>query len=363
MIEVLKAKGSAIPLVKCEELSLLMEELYREDEAEFLCGLPQTPFSVAGLAQTLGFSDVSELGKKLERMADTGQLHCAEMRTGEKYYNINTLIPGLMEIVFLPGQVDEHRKKVARLFEDYRKTVNCLPDFEVEGVWRFPFFRTLAVEKEITGSQSIQPYDNISLYVKKADYIAVGTCFCNQVQALTSAPCNKPKEVCMTFGPQAHNYIKRGFARSISNEEAFRILDMTEKAGMVHCASNTGKYIDGLCNCCICHCGFLQNLKKSRKPYNVSPSSFVVEFDSANCTACGACVERCQMGALTTAGNEIVFNREKCIGCGLCISYCSMGLLELKSREQATVPPVNNSEFYMTLVNSMKKMTVDSGGT
>jgi len=354
LIDVLKAKGSAIPLVKCEELSLLLRELYREDDAEFLAGLPLTPFSAAGLAQVMGGCDVQELSRKLEHMADVGQLHCAELRTGETYYNINTLIPGFLEICFLPGKVDEHRTKVARLFEDYRNTVKGLPDFEVEGVWRFPFFRTLAVEKEITGSQSIQPYDNVSMYVKKADYIAVGTCFCNQVQALTSAPCNKPKEVCMTFGPQAHSYIKRGFARRISNEEAFKILDMTEKAGMVHCASNTGKYIDGLCNCCICHCGFLQNIKNSKKPYNVAPSSFVVEFDRANCTACGACVDRCQMGALTEAGSEIVFNRERCIGCGLCISYCSMGLLELKARDGATVPPVNNSEFYTTLTNSMK---------
>lgn len=351
----MKAKGNALPLVESEELSLLMKELYKEEDADFLAGLPLTPFSAAGLAQAAGISDVDELGRKLERMADTGQLHCAELRTGEKYYNVNSLIPGLLEIVFLPGQVDEQRKKVARLFEDYRNTLRDLPDLGIEGVWRFPFFRTLAVGKEITGSQSVQPYDDISLYVKKADYIAVGTCFCNQVQALTTTPCSKPKEVCMTFGRQAHNYIKRGFARRISNEEAFKILDMTEKAGMVHCASNTGKYIDGLCNCCICHCEFLQNLKKSLKPYNVSPSNFVVEFDSANCTACGACVERCQLGALTDTGKEIVFDRDRCIGCGLCISYCPTGLLELKAREDAKVPPLNNTEFYTALVSSMKK--------
>jgi electron transport complex protein RnfB len=355
LLEVLKAKGSAIPLIECEELSLLLRELYREEEAEFIAGLPLTPFAADSLAQTIDVCDIQELSNKLEHMADTGQLHCAQLRTGETFYNINTLIPGLLEIVFLPGQVDEHRRKVARLFENYRNRVNTLPDFDIEGVWRFPFFRTLAVEKEISGSQSIQPYDNISLYVKKADYIAVGTCFCNQIQALTSTPCNKPKEVCMTFGPQAHNYIKRGFSRRISNEEAFKILDTTEKAGMVHCASNTGKYIDGLCNCCICHCGFLQNINKAIKPFNVAPSSFVVEFDRDNCSACGACVDRCQMGALTDNGNEIVFNRERCIGCGLCISYCSMGLLELKTRDNATVPPVNNSEFYTTLFNSMKK--------
>ncbi len=355
LLEVLKAKGSAIPLIECEELSFLLRELYREEEAEFIARLPLTPFSVEGLAQVIGGCDIKELSQKLERMAGTGQLHCAQLRTGETFYNVNTLIPGLLEICFLPGKVDEHRKKVARLFEDYRKTVNRLPNFEIEGVWRFPFFRTLAVEKEITGSQSIQPYDNISLYVKKADYIAVGTCFCNQIQALTSAPCNKPKEVCMTFGPQAHNYIKHGFSRRISNGEAFKILDITEKAGMVHCASNTGKYIDGLCNCCTCHCGFLQNINKSIKPFNVAPSSFVVEFDRDNCSSCGACVDRCQMGALTDTGSEIVFNRGRCIGCGLCISYCSMGLLKLIARDDAMVPPVNNSQFYTTLANSMIK--------
>jgi Na+-translocating ferredoxin:NAD+ oxidoreductase subunit B len=354
LIEVLKAKGSNLPLLKCEELYRLLEELYREDEAEFISTLPLAPFSAAGLSQAMGASAGGELADKLERMADKGQLHCVQLQTGETYYTINTLIPGFLEICFMPGQVDDHRKKVARLFEDYRNTVKDLPDYEVEGVWRFPLFRTLAVEKDIPGSLSVQPYDNVSMYVKKADYIAVGTCFCNQVQALTSAPCNKPKEVCMSFGPQAYNYIKRGFARSIAKDEAFIILDKAEQAGLVHCASNTGKYIDGLCNCCICHCGFLQNIRKSIRPYNVAPSGFVVEFDHDNCSSCGACVDRCQMGALTIVADEIVFSRERCIGCGLCISYCPQGLLELKARLDASTPPMNNTQLFTTMANSMK---------
>jgi ferredoxin len=354
LIEVLKAKGSNLPLIKCEELSLLLQELYREDEAEFISRLPITPFSAATLSQAMGGYDIKELADKLEHMADTGQLHCVHLQTGETYYTINTLIPGFLEICFMPGQVDEHRKKVARLFEDYRKTVKDWPNLEIEGVWRFPLFRTLAVEKDIPGSLSVQPYDNVSMYVKKADYIAVGTCFCNQVQALTSVPCDKPKEVCMSFGPQAYNYIKRGFARSISKEEAFKILDMAEEAGLVHCASNTGKYIDGLCNCCICHCGFLQNIRKSVKPYNVAPSGFVVEFDRDNCSSCEACIDRCQMGALSLVGGEIVFSREKCIGCGLCISHCPSGSLELKVRNDAAVPPVNNSQLFTAMADSMK---------
>ena len=233
--------------------------------------------------------------------------------------------------------------------------MECQPNLEIEGVWRFPFFRTLPVEKEIESNTSIQPYDKVSKYIQKPEYIAVGTCFCNQVQTLSSIPSGKPKEVCMTFGPTAQSYIKRGFARRITSEEAFKILDEAERAGLVHCASNTGKYIDGMCNCHIDHCKFLQNIRKSVKPFMVSPSGFVVEYSAEDCTSCGACVERCQMGALVMSGDELVFNSNRCIGCGLCISYCPTGCLQLKAREQAKAPPVNNTQLYSTMLNSMKK--------
>ncbi len=355
LIERLNSKGSSLPLIKCDELYAMLAEIYTAEEAEFIANLPLTPFTASGLRETMRESDKAGLLDRLERMADTGQLHTVDSPAGETYYLINTLIPGYLELCFMSGAVDSHREKVAGLFYDYIKKLEAEPNLEIEGVWRFPFFRTLPVEKEIESNTSIQPYDKVSRYVHKADYIAVGTCFCNQVQTLSLAPDDLPKEVCMTFGPTAQSYIKRGFARKISKEEAFSILNEAEKAGLIHCASNTGKYIDGMCNCHVRHCKFLQNIKKSVKPYMVSPSGFVVEYNSADCTSCGACEDRCQMDALVMNGDELVFNSDRCIGCGLCISYCPTGCLQLKAREQAHVPPVNNIQLYATMISSMKK--------
>jgi electron transport complex protein RnfB len=354
LVSQLNSKGSSLPLMECEELSELLGALYSEEEAEFLSCLPVLPFSLSSLSEQRGEKDLKQLGAKLEQLADRGQLHSVRIKTGETFYTVNTLIPGYLELCFMPGRVDGHREKLARLFDAYMKKLEGIPDLEIQGVWRFPFFRTLAVEKELAGNLSVQPYDFLSRYVEKVDDIAVGTCFCSQVQALT-APGGKPVEVCMTFGPTAQTYIERGFARRITKEEACRILEEAEQAGLVHCASNTGKYIDGLCNCNIRYCKFLQNLRKSVKPFMVAPSSFEVEYTAGDCTSCGACLDRCQMGALYLEGDTVVFNRERCIGCGLCISCCPAGCLRLRAREHAAVPPVNSTQLYQTMFNSMAK--------
>jgi ferredoxin len=339
-------------MVESRELSTLLRELYTEEEAEFLSGLPILPFSLASLAEQRGGEEIQQLGAKLEQLADKGQLHSVRIKTGETFYTVNTLIPGYLELCFMPGKVDGHREKLARLFDAYMKKLETMPDLEIKGVWRFPFFRTLAVEKELAGTLAVHPYDYISRYLEKVDDIAVGTCFCSQVKAL-AADDGKPVEVCMTFGPTAQAYIERGFARRINREEARRILAEAEQAGLVHCASNTGKYIDGMCNCNIRYCKFLQNLRKSVRPFMVAPSGFVVEYAAADCTSCGACVERCQMGALTMPGSDIVFDADRCIGCGLCISYCPAECLRLKAREHAAVPPANSTQLFTTMYNSM----------
>jgi formate hydrogenlyase subunit 6/NADH:ubiquinone oxidoreductase subunit I len=68
-------------------------------------------------------------------------------------------------------------------------------------------------------------------------------------------------------------------------------------------------------------------------------SSFVAQLDRETCIGCEACLERCQMGALSMVGDLASLDANRCIGCGLCGTTCPSGALTLKRKpEQPPVP-------------------------
>jgi Pyruvate/2-oxoacid:ferredoxin oxidoreductase delta subunit len=76
------------------------------------------------------------------------------------------------------------------------------------------------------------------------------------------------------------------------------VLKRAEEAGLVHVVSNTGKYLNFICNCCACHCENLKSLKRSADAGLAALSSFISAIDAGQCTGCGDCISRCPMEAL-----------------------------------------------------------------
>jgi len=54
--------------------------------------------------------------------------------------------------------------------------------------------------------------------------------------------------------------------RKVSKEEAMKILDRAEEAGLVHMSRNTTEEIDFLCNCDRWHCGVIQLVLNNPSP-------------------------------------------------------------------------------------------------
>ena len=352
LTDALNARGGATRGIKCKEFFALIEELFNPEEAELATHMPLGPVTAEALAAEVGKS-AQEVGEMLEGMANKGVVFSRD-RDGQRLYTLMVLVPGIFEMQFMSGEVSERTKKIARLFEEYHHAARRSDVAASAPRVTFPFARVIAVEQDTPPSLVVHPYDKASEYINSAEHIAVGTCYCRHYGELVGRPCDRPKEVCLTFGPHAQFVVDRGLARMISKEEALHILDISEKAGLVHCSSNTGKYIDFICNCCGCHCGPLRMTIES-PPGAGMLSSFVVSVDEDECMGCGDCLDRCWMNALSLEGEVVSTDAARCIGCGLCVSVCPTGALALEARENAPVPPETFRDLNVRMAASVKQ--------
>ncbi len=357
LADALGMRGGAMPAIKCQEFFALLEELFTPEEAELAIKMPITPFSAEAFAKEIVGGDLKEVKSFLEAMADKGTVFTVD-RDGQRFYVLMPLIPGIFEMQFMGGEVSDRTKKLARLFDKYFDLVRDAemrhPDASKSGKV-VPFARVIPVEMDISTDVTIHPYDKVSEYIAKSDYVAIGICYCRHHGELVGNPCSKPKDVCMTFGPQAKYVAERGFGKLVSKEEAIKVLDRSEKAGLVHCSSNTGKYISFICNCCACHCFIIQSIKRGIIPMGTS-SSFIVTVSEDECSGCGTCIGRCQMDALSLDGDIVVRDAKRCIGCGLCISVCPTEALKLETREGAPVPPRDQRELNAAVMASLQQL-------
>ncbi len=351
LVDSLRSRGGAIPALPCKEFYALMENLFTPREADLANQLPLMPVALAELADKIK-ADARQLEKSLEAMADKGLVYTLD-RDGYRHYVLLPLLPGIFEMQFLRGDVDERAIRLARLFDDYFHAIEAAYSASGGSSIPFPMARVVAVEKEIPAGHTVHSYDTVTTYIEKAEFIAVGNCYCRHHGELLGKPCSKPKEVCMALGPDAKYVIERGFARQISKVEALKIVEKAEQAGLVHCSSNMSKYIQFICNCCTCHCGILQSMKKYKVKGSAAVSGFICSLDADSCISCGDCLERCPMDALTQKHDEILFQESWCIGCGLCTSSCPAGALNLVPRKEPPVPPQDWRQLNLKLLSSI----------
>jgi len=322
--------------------------------------MPLGLVTAADMAKETG-GDPEVAGELLESMANKGLLF-SYMRGEVWFYELLQLLPGIFEAQFIRGEFGERAQRMAHLFESYNSVLRQLtekagPSGAASVAPVFPFTRVVTVEQEVPGGMGIQPYDKISHYIANAPYISVGTCYCRHFRELLGNPCDKPKEVCMGLGPAAVFTARRGIGRLVSKEEALDILKRCEEEGLVHCISNTGKYVDFICNCCTCHCGILQGLRAADRPGMAAVSSFIASLEKGDCSDCGDCVERCPMDALAVEDDVVALDSNRCIGCGLCASVCPTGALRLEPREGAPVPPRDRHELKAAMMSSLQPKT------
>ncbi|MBM4446265.1 MAG: hypothetical protein FJ023_02780 [Chloroflexi bacterium] len=335
LADALNARSMTYPSIPCEEFYVLAKELFSPEQAEIASSMPLDPVTDEELASKMKLGDVGRLGKQLEEMADKGLVRVKES-DGKRLYEFMPLVPGIIELQFIHGRVDERTKRLAQLFRSYAKALKNLmmtsaPPASVD----MAAARKVSVEEEIHELPTILPYDEVMKLIDTTEYIAAGTCVCRHQGDLMDRPCDRPKDnLCMIFGPSAQFANSHGFVRLLSKEEARQRIDEAEKAGLVHNYANShDRYLDLLCNCCGCHCFILRGAKRSPVPSQAFIANWVIAIENDACVGCGACIDRCWMEALKMEGDLALRDANRCIGCGICRYVCPTDAMKLVRRE------------------------------
>ena len=322
----------------CDEFYNLAEELFSPEQAEIASNMPIEPISAEELAARMRAADVVSLSKQLDAMAERGLVR-VEQEGGRRRYELMPLVPGIIELQFMHGRMDERSKRLALLLKNYAKALKAMPPTAPPTVvsGEKGKVRKLIVREEIHGKTTVLPYEQVMKLIDEVEDIAAGTCVCRHQGDLLDKPCDKPKDkLCMIFGASARFAQKYGFVHPISKEEARQRIDEAEKAGLVHnYADSQDKYINLLCNCCGCHCFILRAARRSPLPSQFVIANWVMSIDDDACVGCGVCIDRCWMEALKMDGQRVLCDSNRCIGCGICRYVCPSNAMQLVARQSS----------------------------
>jgi Pyruvate/2-oxoacid:ferredoxin oxidoreductase delta subunit len=321
----------------------IIKRLFTEEEAElaiFLTIRPERARSIARRAR----KDVAEMESKLESMAKKGLIFRSR-RDNKTLYNSAPFMIGLYEY-----SVNKIDKELAQLFKDYYYEAGL----EEIGASNVPGFKVIPLEETIQTDTTLFPYQMLENSIRNARVISVADCVCRKEAHLLGEGCDHPIETCLSFGAAAEYYIENGMGREITADEAIQIIKETDESGLVHAGANS-KHLSNICNCCPCCCismkGITQLGQDKQKFMNAIFESII---DEELCIACGNCVERCPVKAITMEDVAIV-DRNLCLGCGLCASVCQEEAISLRLREDAVEPFNRVLEMGAAIIEAKKR--------
>ncbi|MCU0562792.1 MAG: 4Fe-4S binding protein [Desulfobacterales bacterium] len=275
-----------------------------------------------------------------------------ETRTqgGRTLYCNAPLVVGMFEF-----QVDKLTAGFIRDFDAYTSQRN----FGIEFLsTKLPQMRTIPISRSIEPQHHVSTYDEVSALLRQAEEpFAVFECICRKKKAMTGEGCRATRrtETCFATGSLARAALRNGIGSKISLEESLSLFDANQREGLVLQPSNSEK-AEFICSCCGCCCGMLGMQKSLPKPVDFWASNFHAAIDAHACTGCGACEQRCQVGAarVSAAEGKARIDLNRCIGCGVCVPACPEGALSLCKKPKEVRPPRTRDELH-DIIMAQKK--------
>lgn len=325
-----------------ETLYEILKVMFTHEEASLVSLLPIKPFSVKSAAKIWKMSEADAL-KILDNLAEKALL--LDMNdTEEQKYVVPPPMIGFFEFALMRTGGHFDQKLLSELFHQYLET-------EEEFMRKLlalktPIGRVLVNESAVKEEDHayVLDYERATKIIEKADSVGVSRCYCRHKAEHLGEHCDAPQEVCLSIGNLSHSLSKHGYARIITKEEAFEILERSYDNNLIQFAENVKDDVGFICNCCACCCMALKGAKKMGVPQTISSSNFIATMND-NCVSCKKCLEVCPVGCFTTetieGKDKVVFDSTLCLGCGVCERVCKLDALEMIKRDVRIFTPVN----------------------
>ena len=325
----------------------ILRILFTPPEAELLTHMNFSPKPVETIAAAAG-APVAEADRMLGALADKVLVFGRE-KNGKRSYGLLPAIPGLFEYPFMRGEMTPELVHLGKLWEDYHRD-GLGESFAGSPT---PVTRVVPVEKSVAAPLQVHPYEEVKKLIDSVDFISLGQCACR----VTLKRCDKPTETCLFFDAPARFLVEKKYARQITRDEAYAVLERAEAEGLVHTSTNTADRVGFICNCCRCCCIILRGLTELNLPHAFAPSGFQAEVQADVCIGCGLCADdRCPVGAIGMKDDLAVVETVKCIGCGLCVTACPVEAISLVRRTAAPEIPATNQEMLGKLLTEKGKI-------
>jgi len=225
-----------------------------------------------------------------------------------------------------------------------------------------PQSRIIPLDIRIENNQKIATYNEYRHLIKESEgRLAVLPCICRTASDAMGKPCRHSDErnLCLALRDYADMAVREGIGTALSVDEALDMAERNLEAGLVLQCTNdqTPQFI---CACCDDCCGLLGMIKASPSPVDHIASAYALTVNNDLCIACGLCVIKCPMDALSFSEKRLTVNYKRCIGCGVCTGVCKKEAIMLTLCENADIPPPTMEDYHNILAEnksgSIKKL-------
>ena len=260
----------------------------------------------------------------LEEMSRKGLLEYNwENSKHEKQYVLPMYVPGCAEFFNMNASILKSNPEMGTFFEHMsRLPLEKITPFVPEGGAGIGM-HVIPVEKAIEMENESIDLEHISYWLDKYEgKYAASPCSCRRSRLTHDEGCgDDPEGWCIAVGDMADYVVEtQKDGHYITKEQALEIFKQAEDNGFVHQITNIdGKNkIFAICNCNVNVCYALRTSQLFNTP-NMSRSAYIAKVETANCVACGKCVESCPAGA-------VKLGQKLCDKQGCQISYPRMPL-------------------------------------